>query len=94
MWKEWKDVNDHLNFYIYRVKGHSVLVLQHPDNETNAIKCDLIVDEANKVWKIRMRETKWKPEDREVTTTKTKWHLAAQLKAMKASADELSALYQ
>ena len=49
---------------------------------------DLVINEATQMWQIRIRKTKWMPEEHEVTTIKNRWHLAAMLKAMKTSANE------
>ena len=88
VWFNWKDVNDHYHYYTYKANSlHSVLCVQHPD-KTGALNIDLHVDKATKRWKVRICNTYWRPGNRKVSTTKNKWHLAALLKAVKASTDE------
>ena len=79
----WKDFNDHFDYYIYRVKFHSVICIQRQDTKA-ALAIDLVVNHNTKKWYIRVREVEWKPGNLTVRRSKHTWHAAAALKAVKS----------
>ena len=87
LWQKWKDFNGHFDYYIYRVKFHYIICLQRRDTQ-DSVAIDLVVNNVNKTWHIRVREAEWRPGNWTVHKSKHTWHAAAALKAVQASATD------
>ena len=83
LWQKWKDFNDRFDYYIYRLKLHSVICIQRQDTKA-ALAIDLVVKQNTKKWYIRVREVEWKPGNWKVHKSKHAWHAAAALKAVQS----------
>lgn len=82
IWQKWKDFNDHFDYYIYRVKLHSVICIQRHDTQAS-LAIDLVVNSTTSTWNIRVREAEWKPGKWNVFKSQHTWHATAALKAIK-----------
>ena len=87
VWQNWKDFDDRFEYYLFRVKlFHYAICIRRRD--TNAtLTIDLVVNNkagsrADSKWYIRVREAEWRPGNRNISTSKHKWHAAAALKAV------------
>ena len=88
VWQKWKDFHDHFEYYLFRVRlFHYVICIRRRDTHAT-LAIDLVVQKptskpkADSKWYIRVREAEWKPGNRDISTSKHKWHAAAALKAV------------
>ena len=84
VWQNWKDFNDHCDYYMVRMKNmHNMVCIRRRDTSAT-LAIDLMVDmtKPEREWYTRVRETEWRPGNRPVYTSKHKWHAAAALKAL------------
>ena len=85
VWQKWKDFHNHFEYYLFRVRlFHYAICIQRRDTLAT-LTIDLVVKRAkskDSKWYIRVRESEWEPGNRNISTSKHKWHAAAALKAV------------
>ena len=73
-WNNWNDYNGRLEGYIYSSGGcHKGICIRQIDSKIVA-RFDLFIE--NKVWKVKVKSSKWEPKKQTIFKTSGNWHLA------------------